>query len=137
MANVGRKAYPIVISKEDDGFYYVEIPDFDIATQGESVPDAMEMARDAIGLMGIDFLDDGKGIPEPNSKELHSSKDDIVTLVDVDFAEYRKKVDNKAVKKNCTIPYWLNVEAEKAGINYSKVLQEALMNTLGKGKTVN
>ena len=50
MANVGRKAYPIVISKEDDGFYYVEIPDFDIATQGESVPDAMEMARDAIGL---------------------------------------------------------------------------------------
>lgn len=137
MTNVGRKAYPIVISKEDDGFYYVEIPDFDIATQGESVPDAMEMARDAIGLMGIDFLDDGKGIPEPNSQELHSSKDDIVTLVDVDFAEYRKKVDNKAVKKNCTIPYWLNVEAEKAGINYSKVLQEALMNILGKGKTVN
>ena len=41
MANVGRKAYPIVISKEDDGFYYVEIPDFDIATQGESVPDAI------------------------------------------------------------------------------------------------
>lgn len=70
-------------------------------------------------------------------QELHSSKDDIVTLVDVDFAEYRKKVDNKAVKKNCTIPYWLNVEAEKAGINYSKVLQEALMNILGKGKTVN
>ena len=60
MANVGRKAYPIVISKEDDGFYYVEIPDFDIATQGESVPDAMEMARDAIGLMGIDFLMTGR-----------------------------------------------------------------------------
>ena len=43
-----RRAYPIVISKEDDGFFYVEIPDFDIATQGEDVVDAMEMARDAI-----------------------------------------------------------------------------------------
>ncbi|HJA12736.1 MAG TPA: type II toxin-antitoxin system HicB family antitoxin [Candidatus Mediterraneibacter merdipullorum] len=137
MLPVGRKAYPIVISKENDGFYYVEIPDFDIATQGESVADAMEMARDAIGLMGIDFLDDGKSIPEPNSKEVHSGKDDIVTLVDVDFTEYRKKVDNKAVKKNCTIPYWLNVEAEKAGINFSKVLQDALMNVLGIGKAVN
>lgn len=137
MAITERKAYPIVISKENDGFYYVEIPDFDIATQGDSVADAMEMARDAIGLMGIDFVDDGKAIPEPNSKELHSDKDDIVTLVDVDFTEYRKKVDNKAVKKNCTIPYWLNVEAEKAGINYSKVLQDALMNVLGISKAVN
>ena len=137
MSFVGRRAYPIEISKEDDGFYYVEIPDFDIATQGESIADAMEMARDAIGLMGIDFLDDGKEIPEPNSKEVHFGKDDIATLVDVDFAEYRKKVDNKAVKKNCTIPYWLNVEAEKAGINYSKVLQDALMSVLGIGKAVN
>ncbi|MCH4280116.1 type II toxin-antitoxin system HicB family antitoxin [Mediterraneibacter sp. NSJ-151] len=132
-----RKAYPIVISKEEDGFYYVSIPDFDIATQGESIADAMEMARDAIGIMGIDYLDDGKVLPEPNTKEVESGADDIVTLVDVDFAEYRKKVDNKAVKKNCTIPYWLNVEAEKAGINYSKVLQDAIMRVLGINKGVN
>jgi predicted RNase H-like HicB family nuclease len=132
-----RKAYPIVISKEEDGFYYVSIPDFDIATQGESIADAMEMARDAIGIMGIDYLDDGKVLPEPNTKEVKSGADDIVTLVDVDFAEYRKKVDNKAVKKNCTIPYWLNVEAEKAGINYSKVLQDAIMRVLGINKGVN
>ena len=132
-----RKAYPIVISKEEDGFYYVSIPDFDIATQGESIADAMEMARDAIGIMGIDYLDDGKVLPEPNTKEVESGADDIVTLVDVDFAEYRKKVDNKAVKKNCTIPYWLNVEAEKAGITYSKVLQDAIMRVLGINKGVN
>ena len=96
----------------------------------------MEMARDAIGLMGIDYLDDGKEIPEPNSKEIKARKEDIVTLVDVDFLEYRRKVDNKSVKKNCTIPYWLNVEAEKAGINYSKVLQDAIMGILGIKKSV-
>ena len=41
----GRRAYPVVISKEDDGFFYVEIPDFDIATQGMDIADAMEMNR--------------------------------------------------------------------------------------------
>ena len=89
------------------------------------------MARDAIGLMGIDMQDEGKELPVPYSKEYDKQETDIVTLVDVDFAEYRKKVDNRAVKKNCTIPYWLSVEAEKVGINYSRILQEALMNILG------
>ena len=60
-----------------------------------------------------------------------------ITLVDVDFVEYRRKVDNKAVKKNCTIPYWMNVEAEKAGINYSKLLQDAIMSVLGITKSAN
>ncbi len=52
-------AYPIIISKTKDG-YYVEIPDFDIGTQGATVPDAMKMARDAIGLIEIDYQDEGK-----------------------------------------------------------------------------
>ena len=130
-----RRAYPIVIAKEDDGFFYVEIPDFDIATQGEDIADAMEMARDAIGLMGIDLMDDGKRIPEPNSVKFDTKEGDIITLVDVDFVEYRKKVDNKAVKKNCTIPYWMSVEAEKVGINYSKLLQDAIVKALGITRT--
>ena len=133
----GSSAYPVVISKEDDGFFYVEIPDFDIATQGMDIADAMEMARDAIGLMGIDLMDEGKVLPEPNIAGINAAKEDIVTLVDVDFVEYRRKVDNKAVKKNCTIPYWMNVEAEKAGINYSKLLQDAIMSVLGITKSAN
>ncbi len=63
-------------------------------------------------------------------------QEDIVTLVDVDFAEYRKRVDQRAVKKNCTIPYWMSVEADKAGINYSRVLQEALSKILGKPQKI-
>lgn len=126
-----KEAYPIIISKEADG-YYVAIPDFDIATQGKDIADAMYMARDAIGIMGIDLEDEGKNLPRPYSIQLEKKEKDIVTLVDVDFSEYRKKVDNRAVKKNCTIPYWLNVEAEKAGINFSKALQDALISTLNK-----
>lgn len=129
-----RDAYPIVLSPETDGGYYVFIPDFDKATQGDDIAEAMEMARDLIGLVGIDLEDDGKEIPMPNSVKYESEKDDIVTFVDIDFVEYRKKVDNRAVKKNCTIPYWLNVEAEKAGVNFSKLLQEAIINALGLSK---
>lgn len=70
-------------------------------------------------------------------ERIYAAKEDIVTLVDVDFVEYRRKVDNKAVKKNCTIPYWMNVEAEKAGINYSKLLQDAIMSVLGITKSAN
>lgn len=131
-----KEVYPIIISKQEDG-YYVSIPDFDISTQGESVADSIAMARDAIGLMGIDMQDDGKKLPVANSKTYEVNKGDIVTLVDIDFSEYRRKVDNRAVKKNCTIPYWLSVEAEKADINYSRVLQEALMRVLGLSRTVN
>lgn len=125
-----KRAYPIIISKTDDG-YCVHIPDFDVGTQGDTIPEAMEMARDAIGLLGIDYEDDGKELPIAYSHGVTASENDIVTLVDVDFTEYRRKVDNRAVRKNCTIPYWLSVEAEKAGINYSRVLQDAIMKVLG------
>lgn len=123
-------AYPIILKRTEDG-YYVEIPDFDIGTQGKTVVEAMEMARDAIGLMGIDMQDEGRDLPKPYQVKFTSEKDDIVTLVDVDFSEYRKRIDNRAVKKNCTIPYWMSVEADKAGINYSRILQEAIANMLG------
>lgn len=126
-------AYPIVLKPTGNG-YYVEIPDFDIGTQGDTVVEAIEMARDAIGLMGIDMQDDGKEMPEPYSCEFQKEEGDILTLVDVDFVEYRKKVDNRAVKKNCTIPYWMSVEADKMGVNYSRILQDALANLLNVGQ---
>ena len=54
-----------------------------------------------------------------------------VSLVDIDFQEYRRRADNKTVRRNVTLPNWLNQEAEKAHINVSRVLQDALMMKLG------
>jgi len=124
-----KEAYPIVLRPDENG-YYVFIPDFDSGTQGDTIAEAMEMARDAIGILGIDMQDDGEALPEPNSVSYAKEDSDILTFVDVDFDEYRKKVDNRSVKKNCTIPYWLSVEADKANINYSRILQDALAKTL-------
>ena len=126
-----KRAYQVILSLEEDGSYYVTVPDMDINTQGENIADAIDMARDAIGLKGITLQDMGKEIPEPGSAKFETENNDILTYVDINFSDYRKKVDNKAVKKNCTIPYWMSVEAENAGVNYSKLLQEAIISTLG------
>ncbi len=127
-----KKAYPIIMTQGKE-FIVVFIPDFNINTQGEDIPGAIEMARDAIGLMGIDMQDDGDALPEPSSiasAQSEAPSGAIVSLVDVDFAEYRRKNDMRTVKKNCTIPSWLNFEAERAGVNFSAVLQAALKNEL-------
>ena len=125
-----RRAYKIVLSPTREG-YFVTVPDFDCNTQGEDIADALFMARDVIGLMGITMQDMGKKIPEPNSVSFSTAADDIVTYVDVDFAEYRKRAENKKVKKTLTIPSWLNEKAESENINFSRVLEEALISRLG------
>ena len=124
-----KNAYPIILTQVQK-FVVVSIPDFDINTQGEDFADAMEMARDAIGLMGIDMQDDGKELPTPTPISELTVENGVVTLVDIDFDVYRRKNELRAVKKNCTIPSWLNYEAEKANINFSQVLQNALMEQL-------
>ena len=78
-----RIAYPITITRDGD-FYIVYIPDFDINTQGESIADAMYMARDAIEIVCNCLRDDGQHIPEPSSlKDITADADALLTLVDV------------------------------------------------------
>lgn len=126
-----KAAYPIIMRKGEK-FIVVFIPDFDINTQGTDYADAMEMARDAIGLMGIDMEDEKEPIPEPSTLQdaAKIAEGGIVTLVDVDFAEYRRKNDMKTVRRNVSLPSWLNAEADKAGLNVSAVLQAALKQEL-------
>ena len=121
--------YPVILSKDKSG-YFVTVPDFEVNTEGQDLGEAIFMARDAIGINALQLEDEGKELPKPFSKAIEKEEGDIVTLVDVDIAEYRKKQDNRMVKKNCTIPYYLNVEAEKAGINFSRLLQDAIKEKL-------
>ena len=125
-----KKAYPIILTPDSDG-YTVYIPDFNANTQGNDLAEAIEMARDAIGIMGIDMEDDKKVLPEPSSTaNFKVNENELVSLVDVDFSEYRRKNEMKVVKKNCTLPSWLCYEAEKTNINFSQVLQAALKKEL-------
>lgn len=127
-----KNSYPIVLTPNGSA-YIVYVPDFSINTAGDSITDAIGMARDAIGLVGIDMEDDGETLPQASclsDVQKEATEDSIVSLVDVDFTEYRRMNDLRAVKKNCTIPSWLNFAAERAGINFSAVLQAALKKEL-------
>ena len=127
--------------------FLVCVPDMEVLTEGDSFADAIEMARDAIGLTGISMEDNKEEIPIPSeqkvalekikqyAEEIDFSKG-ILTYVDVNFSEYRKKVDTKTVRRNVALPSWLNYEAEHAGINVSRVLQEALMNVLNVQRNI-
>lgn len=87
------------------------------------------MARDAIGIAGVVLEDEGAKLPEASGYEEALKKAPngaIVSFVDIDFAEYRRKNEMRVVKKNCTIPSWLCYEAEKAGVNFSAILQAGL-----------
>ena len=136
-----KQVYPVIFTQLDDKKHTVliEVPDLEILTEGFGMPNAIEMARDAIGLKVITMEDQKEKIPNPRMiKEIDALQgtfaqegESWVSMVDVDFAEYRRRMDNKTVRRNVTLPTWLNQEAEKAHINVSGVLQEALMLKLG------
>ncbi len=128
MAN--KIAYPVVLTPDECG-YLVYVPAFNIDTSGRDMADAMEMARDAIGIVGIEYQDQGKDLPAADEGELVVEKNDIVTYVDIDFDVYRFKCDNRKIRKNVTIPYYLNEKAEKLGLNFSRILEEALLAKVG------
>ena len=91
-----KNSYPIVLMPDKVG-YIVYIPDFDINTEGDTLTEAIEMARDAIGVIGIDLEDDGEELPEPTafSEIKVTSAADIVTLVDVDFEVWQKPDESR------------------------------------------
>ncbi|WP_125769487.1 type II toxin-antitoxin system HicB family antitoxin [Companilactobacillus furfuricola] len=124
--------YPIIITKTTDSKipYFVSIPDLDGATQGTSVDNAIEMARDYIGLKVMDLQDENKTVPDSVYSLPTAQKNDIVTLVDVDITTYRKKHDNKAIKKTLTIPNYLNELGNEQNINFSETLTNALKKQL-------
>jgi len=125
-----KTAYPVIFTKLDDG-YAVHVPDFPLDTQGDTLAEAIEMARDAIGIMGIDLEDEKKPLPAPSAVErMTCGQDEFISLVDIDFAVYRRAHERRVVRRNVTLPSWLNVEAEKADINVSAVLQAALKQEL-------
>lgn len=125
--------YPVILTKDKDDIL-IEVPDLEILTEAKSIQEAVVMARDAIGLTGISMQDNGDSIPEPSDiDDIDVSKGTfaevgkgIKTLVDIDFDEYRRKNDNKMVRRNVTLPNWMNRRAEQEHLNVSRFLQDAL-----------
>lgn len=122
--------YPAIFV-EDDGKIGVDIPDIKgCHTFGDNLTEAMEMAKDALEMMLVSYEDDNQDIPAP-SKIKDINADGFVSYVLADTDEWRREFDSKAVKKTLSIPSWLNFRAERADINFSQTLKEALCQKLG------
>ena len=125
-----KRVYPVVLTQCPDSVL-VYVPDFNIDTEGKDFADAIEMARDAISITAVCIEDDGAELPVPSDvNEVKVEKGGIVTLVDVDVDDYRQKNDMRSVRRNVTLPAYLDYAAGKSGINVSAVLQAALKREL-------
>lgn len=125
--------YPAIFTKEEKGFSIL-FPDLEgCYTQGDDLKDGVEMAEDVLAFWLYGLERDGKPIPAPSDvKSFEVGSDEFVTLIKCDTAVYKKRNSGKAVKKTLTIPQWLNEEATAKGINFSQVLQEALIQSLNQ-----
>lgn len=127
--------YPAVFSPlEESNGYCVTFPDLPgCVTQGDSLFNAIEMAVDAASGWILDEIEDGKEIPKASKiTDIRvEGSEDFVNAVVLDMDSYSEKYGSKAIRKNCTIPAWLNTIAEKNNVNFSAVLQSALIEKLG------
>lgn len=123
--------YPALIIKEDDGFV-VEFPDLEDAfTQGDTWEEAFENAEDVLNLMLWNREEKNLPIPEPASLDaIEVPANATIALIKADTIEYRRLHDTKSVRKNVSIPSWLNTLAINKNINFSNLLQNALMHEL-------
>ena len=122
--------YPAVFKPFSDGSggYVVEFPDLSgCVTEGKDLEQAIEMGIDAASGWILGELEDGEKIPPASSySEIAADNEYMVNMLLLDIDAYEEKYGEKAVRKNLTIPAWLNTFAEKNNINFSKILQEAL-----------
>ncbi|AET67558.1 hypothetical protein Desor_1937 [Desulfosporosinus orientis DSM 765] len=129
-----RLIYPACFYPSEDG-YTVVFPDLPgCVTEGDTLPEAMDMAIDAASGWLLSEVEENKQLPKAtNIKNVipNEYENGFVSLIGVDLDEYSQKHGNKAVKKTLTIPAWLNTIAEENNVNFSQVLQSALKDQLG------
>ena len=130
--------YPAIFYPYSDGSggYVVEFPDLPgCVTGGRDLAEALEMAVDAASGWVLDELEEGNPVPQASKyDEVKPGDNGQVNMILLNMNEYAERYGEKAVRKNVTIPAWLNTFAEKQRINFSQVLQEALLSKATKIK---
>ena len=124
--------FPAVFEKEEGHGYNVRFPDLEgCYTCGQTLIDAFEMANDVLALVLVDKEESGEVIPEPTPIErITAAPGGFTSYIACDTKRYRRTYRTRAVKKTLSIPEWMNEEALSAGLNFSKILQEAIAEKL-------
>ncbi len=115
----------------DTKTYTIVFPDLPgCISQGDNFEEAFEMAEDVASGWILTAMENGEDIPKPTRRRFSEEENSFVNYVFLNIDEYAKKYSSKSVKKTLTIPQWLNTMAEKENINFSRLLQTALMQRL-------
>ena len=124
--------FPCVFIYGDDGIN-IHFPDLDgCISFGRDEQKAWNNAKEVLSLHLYGMEQDDDEIPEPSSiMDIILDDNEKVLFVEVFMPTFRAKQDNKFIKKTLTLPQWLNIEAERAGVNFSQVLQSSLKEHLG------
>ena len=132
---MGKLFYPAIFHKAEEGGFWISFPDIpECLTEGDDMQLAYEMAVEALGLALVNRKEEKEEIPVPSEIDRIQGEDGTLVSVEFDMQEYLRKHNSKAVKKTLSIPEWLNKEATAMGVNFSQVLQEALMSKLNIGR---
>lgn len=121
------KSYPAIFHREGTG-YWVEFPEFGGGTEGETIELAMKNAREMLESVLASYIDEGLTLPTPSDISKLKAPDGFVTLIQVNPLPFVK--NNKAIRKNVTVPEWLVRLADREKVNYSEVLTQALESRL-------
>lgn len=113
--------------EEKDG-YTVVVPDLPgCVTEGDSLADAILMGEDAASGWLLDELEDGNPIPKASDvRDVHPDEGGIVSLLVLDMDSYAEKYGSGAVRKNLTIPAYMNTYIDAHGLSLSQIAQEAI-----------
>lgn len=124
--------YPALFHKAEEGGFWVSFPDIPEAlTQGEDMTQAYEMAVDALGLALTSREKEQQPLPaisDPTTIILEP--DSFLVVIEFDMIAYKKRTNSRAVKKTLSIPEWMNEAAIAMDLNFSQVLQEALLSKI-------
>ena len=115
--------YPVLCHYENGG-YWCEFPDLEgCFSQGDTEEEIIKNAKQSLEGYLITLLENGEEIPKARSiKDIKTDKNSFVSIIDADIT-----CETKLIEKNITLPKWLNEKCEKLGINFSQVLQDALL----------
>lgn len=125
--------FPAYFRRTESGGYSVDFPDLPgCISAGDTLEEALSMAREALSLHLFGMDEDGEAIPPASDpSELRAETGTFVSPVEGHPDMARDEIRNRSVKKTLTIPYWLNEAAERNKVNFSQVLQDALKERVG------
>jgi len=126
--------YPACFYPEDNGRFSVEIPDLNLATFGDDLPDAMFMASDAAAGRMLLLLDEGEPLPKVSTQSdiVPDDESGFVSMVYVDLEAYKTEHADEPCETTLTIPAWLNAAAKRRNINFSATFKDALLTKLAQ-----